>query len=151
MKVIFAVCLLISQIPAACNQKGHLPAGQSSVGAQQIGKKFDSRIPPPDPGKYKDVRDARDWRNPYLVIRPEGVEVISRSAAAERQIISCEKLAGHLESLPVTAWPYGRVVAAQEISIRRGDRRDDQPIAENKAKVERILASLDVKVAWWPS
>ena len=148
MKAIFPMGLLLSQILAACDQKDQLPGTQSSVGRQQAGGRIDSRIPPPDPSKYKDVRDARDWQNPYLVIRAEGVEVISRSAAVERQSIPCDELAVFLESLPATAWPYGRVVAAQEIGIRRGDGRDDQPIAENKARVERILRLLGIQVDW---
>ena len=148
MKAILSMCLLLSQVFAACDQKDQLPTAQSSAGPQQTRKKLDSHIPPPDPGKYKDVRDARDWQNPYLVIRAEGVEVISRSAAVERQSIPCDELAVFLESLPATAWPYGRVVAAQEIGIRRGDGRDDQPIAENKARVERILRLLGIQVDW---
>ena len=151
MKAIFSMCLLFSQTLAACDQKGQLPAAQSSGGPQQIGSRIDFQIPPPDPSKYEGVRDARDWQNPYLVIRAEGVEVISRSAALERQVISCGELADFLKSLPATAWPYGRVVAAQEAGIRSGGRRGDQPIAENKAKVEQTLSSLDVKVEWWPA
>lgn len=151
MKALLSMCLLLPQLLAACEQKVQLPTAQSGAGPRQTRGKLDSRIPPPDPGKYEDVRDARDWQNPYLVIRAEGVEVVSRSAAAERRIIPCDELAVFLESLPDTAWPYGRVVAAQEIGIRRVDGRDDQPIAENKARAERILRSLGVKVDWWAS
>ena len=145
------MCLLISQVLAACGRKDQLPMAQSNGGPKQTRNKLDSHIPPPDPSKYKGVRDARDWQNPYLVIRAEGVEVMSRSAAVERQIIPCDELATFLASLPATSWPYGRVVAAQEIGIRRGDGKDDQPIAENKARVERILTSLGVQVDWWSS
>jgi len=151
MKVTLCMMLVLSQMLAACNRKAQTPMAQSGVSAQQAPSKFDSRIPPPDLSKYKDVRDAEDWQNPYLVIRAEGVEVILKGTSAERQVISCDELAIFLESLPDTAWPYGRVVAAQEIGIRRGDGKDARPIAENKARVERILASLDVKVDWWPS
>ena len=151
MKAIISLCLLLSQVLAACDQKDHLPTTQSSAGPQPTRGKLDSHIPPPDPSKYKDVRDARDWQNPYLIIRAEGVEVLLRGAAVERQIIPCDELAVFLESLPATAWPYGRVVAAQEVGIRRSDGRDDQPIAENKARVERILRLLGVEVDWWAS
>jgi hypothetical protein len=44
-----------------------------------------------------------------------------------------------LIELPVAAWPYGRVVAVQEISIRNGDGSDDRPIAHN---LEAALAIL---------
>jgi len=62
----------------------------AGVTARQTPSKFDSRIPPPDLSKYKDVRDAKDWQNPYLVVRAEGVEVISKSNSVERQIVSCD-------------------------------------------------------------
>jgi hypothetical protein len=151
MRAILSMCLLLSQVTAACYQKDQLPTARSSAGLQQTRKELNPHIPPPDPSKYKDVRDAREWQNPYLVVRAEGVEVIWRSAAVQRRIIPCDEVATFLEALPATAWPYGRVVAAQEIGIRRGDGRDDQPIAENKERVERILGSLGVKVDWWAS
>jgi hypothetical protein len=143
--------LVLSLTLAACNPKDQMPVLQSNVGAQQTGNKLNSRIPPPNPSKYKDVQDAQDWQNPYLLIRPEGFEVILKNASVERQIISCDELTSVLVSLPDTAWPYGRVVAAQEIGIRSGGRKDERAIAENKARVEKILAALDVKVDLWPS
>ncbi len=150
MKTIFCM-LLILWHSTACNQKNHIPMIQKSEDAQRAKHSLDSRIPPPDPRKYKEVRDAKDWQNPYLVVRSEGVEVIAKAASLDWQIISCDELTEFLVSLPVTAWPYGRVIGVQEIGIRRGDGKDDQPIAENKAKVEEVLASLDVKVGRWPS
>jgi hypothetical protein len=142
--------MLLSQTLTACEQKDRLPAAQSSVGSQQTGSRL-NHIPPPDRGNYSHVRDARDWQNPYLVIRAEGVEVILKNTSVGRKIITCDELAAYLETLPATAWPYGRVVAAQEIGIRRGDGKDNQRIAENRARVERILTSLGVKVDWWAS
>ena len=151
MKAILCMMLVLSQMTTACNRKPQAPLAQSGMSTQQTPSKFDSRIPPPDLSKYKDVRDAKDWRNPYLVIRTEGVGVILKGTPVERRIISCDELFTFLESLPATAWPYGRVAAIQEIGIRRGNGKDNQPIAENKTKVGRILTSLDVKADWWPS
>lgn len=151
MRALLCITVALSQMPAACNQGAQTPAARGGVNARQSVGRFDSRIPPPDPDKYKGVRDARDWRNPYLVIRAEGVEVILKNSPAGRQVIPCGELAAHLESLPAAAWPYGRVVAAQEIGIRRADGGDDRPIAENKARVDRVLKSLGVRVEWWAS
>lgn len=141
----------LSQMLAACNRKAQTPATGSGVNARQSAGGLDSRIPPPDPNKYKDVRDAHDWQNPYLVIRAEGVEVILKNSPAGRQVVPCDELAAHLESLPATAWPYGRVVAAQESGIRRANGKDDRLIAENRARVDRTLTSLGVRVEWWAS
>ena len=151
MKVILCMVLVLSPVLAACNRTAQTPMAQGGVSARQTPSEFDSRIPPPDLRRYEDVRDAKDWQNPYLVIHAEGVEVISKHTSVGRQIVSCDELAPLLESLPATAWPYGRVVAAQEVGIRLGDGKDERPVAENKARVERILTSLEVKVDWWPS
>jgi hypothetical protein len=44
--------------------------------------------------------------------------------------------------LPVSAWPYGRVVGYQENSIRSGD--DDQMIRRNWGIMLEILESMDI-------
>lgn len=35
-----------------------------------------NRIPKPDPKKYHDVQDAKDWKNPYLIVRRDGIEIM---------------------------------------------------------------------------
>jgi hypothetical protein len=42
-----------------------------------------NRIPPPDANKYRSVRDARDWQNPYLMVRANGIYARPISAATE--------------------------------------------------------------------
>jgi hypothetical protein len=56
-----------------------------------------------------------------------------------------------LVSLPLADWPYGRVVMASDIGLRRADRSDDESIQRNHDAAERILKDLDVTVDWWPS
>lgn len=34
------------------------------------------RIPDADPKKYQGIHDAKDWRNPYLIIRSDGIEIV---------------------------------------------------------------------------
>jgi hypothetical protein len=56
--------------------------------------------------------DAKDWENPYLIVRADGIEVVG--AAGGGGPISIESVATVLESLPDPAWPYGLVVAVQD-------------------------------------
>jgi hypothetical protein len=49
----------------------------------------------------------------------------------------------------VSAWPYGRVVAVQEIGVRAG--KDEKPIKQNKAAVTEGLKGLGVEIVWWPA
>lgn len=127
------------------------------LGVRQTKNKLGSRIRPPDTRKYKDVIDGNDWLNPYLVIRPEGIEVIWRVSAAERRVVRRNELKKVLISFPVAAWPYGRVIGAQEIGIRGGTPnseiwlRDEKLIEKNRLEANRTLASLGIKINWWPS
>jgi hypothetical protein len=86
-----------------------------------------------------------------LVIRREGIEVIARGLPAGRQTIASTDLRRTLIELPVTAWPYGRVVGMQDIGLRSGDGRDEQPIADNRNVTLAILKTLQVTVERWPS
>ena len=50
--------------------------------------RLNSRIGPANSQRYKSIREAKDWENPYLVIRREGIEVIARGLPAGRQTIA---------------------------------------------------------------
>ena len=118
--------------------------------AVQAGQ-LSSRIGPGDPQRYESIRDAKDWQNPYLVIRRDGIEVIAKGLPSGRQTIASTDLRRTLVALPVTAWPYGRVVALQDIGIRASDRSDEQPIADIRNVTLAILKTLQITVERWPS
>lgn len=117
----------------------------------QPGDQMDPRIPAPVAAKYKNIRDAKDWLNPSLTIRAEGIEVISPGLPGGGKTVAAADLRGLITSLPVVDWPYGRVVMASDIGLRRGDRSDDAPIGINHDDADRILKALGVTVEWWPS
>ena len=100
-------------------------------------------IPAPNPRAYKNIMDAKDWRNPYLVIRADGVGL------AGRGLLKPDALASALVHLPQSAWPYGTVVGVQEIGIRSGN--DDELIRQNQIKVLQVLKDLNINVKFWPS
>jgi hypothetical protein len=125
-------------------------AGPMQSGSVQTGR-LDPRIGAAAPQRYKSIRDAKDWENPYLVIRRDGIEVIVKRLPSGRQTVAVADLERTLIGLPVTAWPYGRVAAVQENSIRAGDRSDDKPIADNLEAALAILKKLDVRVDRWAS
>jgi hypothetical protein len=108
-----------------------------------------NRIPPPDPNKYRSVRDARDWQNPYLMVRANGIYARPISAATEAPTMSPADVVAYLEKLPSMAWPYGLVVAVQENGIRAAG--DDARIKRNREELVRLLENAGVKVDLWPS
>jgi hypothetical protein len=113
--------------------------------------RMDPRIPAAVAAKYRDIRDAKEWLNPILTIRAEGVEVVSRGLQGGRKTVAAADLRTLIIALPVADWPYGRVVMASDVGIRRGDRSDDLSIQRNHDAVDRILKALGVTVEWWPS
>jgi hypothetical protein len=158
MRSIFGILIILSGtlLAAYASPKQKLFAG-NVLDTQRAKQKLDSRIQPPDPRKYEGVRDGNDWLNPYLVFRPDGVEVISSALPAGREVVSRNELKKVLISLPVSAWPYGRVIGVQDVGIRSGSsnteawRKDEKLIMKNKVEANKVLASLGIKVNWWPS
>lgn len=106
-----------------------------------------TRIPRPDPAKYNRVRDAREWKNPYLVVRRGGIEIVGVTPVEPG--ISVQAVATELERLPDSAWPYGLVVAVQEIGIRSPG--EDAPIRANREKLLALLKRLGITADLWPS
>jgi hypothetical protein len=60
-----------------------------------------------------------------------------------------EALPDALAKFPKDAWPYGKVVAVQEVGIRSGN--DDRLIGDNLTKVLKVLKERGMKVERWPS
>jgi len=106
-----------------------------------------NRIPPPDPNKYRSVRAARDWQNPYLMVQANGIRPIS--GAKDTPTMSPADIVAYLEKLPSMAWPYGLVVAVQENGVRALG--DDAPIKRNREELVRLLEKAGIKVDGWPS
>lgn len=114
-------------------------------------RRLNSKIPAAVHAKYKHIRDAKDWLNPKITIRAEGIEVITDVLPGGRKTVAPGALRDLLISLPIKAWPYGRVILGSDIGLRQVDRHDDEPIRRNHEAAARIMNSLDVEVDWWPS
>jgi hypothetical protein len=113
--------------------------------------RLNSQIGPANPQVYKSIRDAGNWKNPYLVVRREGIEVIARGLGSGRQTVPASDLRRTLVELPVSAWPYGRIVAMQDINLRSVDLGDEEPIAGNRSIALATLKKLGIAVDRWPS
>ncbi|MGA7909844.1 MAG: hypothetical protein WCA16_20730 [Candidatus Sulfotelmatobacter sp.] len=125
----------------ACSPQRKAPAPDPAALLQSV--------PPADPGKYQRVADMRNWRNPYLLVRADGVALLDPADSAELVLKPDEVLAA-LARLPASAWPYGRVVAISE-SAARGSEQDGVAIRRNKGIVGGILEGAHVAIDWVPS
>jgi hypothetical protein len=137
LKTLLLVGLLLAQLLAAV-----------CIGYTQTSRSLQDRIPKPDPKKYHSVQDAKDWKNPYLIVRRDGIEIVGMTPVG--QAISVESVPGTLEKLPDSAWPYGLVVAVQDIGILSG-KTDPARIEANRTKLLNLLKELGIAVDQWPS
>jgi hypothetical protein len=110
--------------------------------------RLDPRIPPPDRSKYRHIRDARDWKNPFISVGRDHVTLSCRALSIQYKRVRLEDLARELVALPVSAWPYGRIVGASESGPRAVG--DGPFIKENCKKLEKIIHSTGAVVDWWP-
>jgi hypothetical protein len=137
------LCTVIAFV--SCSQPTTSMQRVADTGASPLRK----RIPPPDPDKYRSVRDARDWQNPYLMVQAKGIDARPISAATEAPTMSPADVVAYLEKLPAMAWPYGLVVAVQENGVRAPG--DDAQIKRNREELVRLLEKAGVRVDLWPS
>jgi len=106
-------------------------------------------IPPADSAKYEHVKNMKNWRNPYLIVRADWVELFDVADSAEI-VMKPEEVLPALAKLPASDWPYGRVVAATEAGVV-GSEPDKVAIRRNKGIVGGLLQGAHIAVAWVPS
>jgi hypothetical protein len=137
---VWAVCILFGGILACTEQNASTaPDPQATLQA----------LPSPDRAQYDHIQDMKQWRNPYLIVRADGVALYDSADSAEI-ILKPEEVLAALAKLPPTDWPYGRVVAAAEISTRTSE-QDGIAIRRNKGIVGGSLEQAHLVVKWVPT
>ncbi|MGA9542114.1 MAG: hypothetical protein WBQ85_00985 [Candidatus Sulfotelmatobacter sp.] len=101
-----------------------------------------------DPAKYPSLQETRHWSNPYLVIRPESVGLLTSMTANEEQILKPEEVLNALARLPVSAWPYGRAVAILVDEKPTASEADKIAIRRNRGIVAGDLEGAHVAIDW---
>jgi hypothetical protein len=105
-------------------------------------------IPAADPAQYNRIQDMKKWRNPYLIIRADGIALLDPADNAEIKL-KPDELVPALAKLPPSNWPYGRVVAAAESALASD--QDAIAVRRNKGIVGGILNRAHIAVNWVPS
>ncbi|HKH99832.1 MAG TPA: hypothetical protein VJ999_12055 [Candidatus Sulfotelmatobacter sp.] len=131
----------LGMVALACSNQPSAPAPDPSAVLQAI--------PPADSAQYARLQDMKKWRNPYLIIRADGVALFDSADSAEI-ILKVDEVLPALARLPPTNWPYGRVVAAAENGVRASE-QDGVAIRRNKGIVGGMLEGAHVTVKWVPS
>jgi hypothetical protein len=101
-------------------------------------------IPAPDPSKYPSFRNLGGWKNPYLVVREDGIGFVDLSNR-EVHILKVEEIPAELVSLPSSAWPYGRVVLMTQAVPQDASDPTKAALRKNRALLIGTLKELDVQ------
>ncbi len=101
-------------------------------------------IPMPDPAKYPSLKDMSGWKNPYLVVRDDGIGIVDLSNR-EIHMLKPEEIPAELVSLPSSAWPYGRVVLVAQAHPKDPSDQTKTQLRENRALLLGTLKELDVQ------
>ena len=133
-----AICLCLA---IACSQEKAQAVPDAATILQAI--------PAADATRYEHIADMKNWRNPYLIVRADGVALLDSADNAEI-ILKTDDLLGALAHLPASDWPYGRVVAAAENGVRASE-QDGVAIRRNKGIVSGMLEGAHIAVKWVPA
>ena len=108
-------------------------------------------VAPADPAKFPVLQQSKHWSNPYLVVRPAAVGLLTDVAANEEQIVKPEEVLNALAQLPAAAWPYGRAVAILVDAKATSSEQDKIALRRNRGIVAGELQGAHVAINWIPS
>lgn len=135
--------LLMSCLFAGCSRQNEPPPPDAATLLQAI--------PAADPAKYPSLRESMHWGNPYLVIRPDTVGLLTGIAANEEQILKPEEVLNALARLPTSAWPYGRAVEILVDEKPTASEPDKIAIRRSRGIVAGDLEGAHVAIQWVPT
>ena len=145
IKALFAVLLTLSHLLlASCRQAEETE--RIEIKTSDTSLSLDPRISPPDLTKFRS-NDAIDWQNPYIIISTSGLAVRSYARSKDFQTIGPDELAAYLVRLPLSAWPYGKLLAVQLDGVGG----TGGSFKENRRRAEAILRYLGITIDWWPA
>jgi len=86
-----------------------------------------------------------DWKNPYLIVRDDGIGFVDLPNH-EVHILKPEEIPPELASLPLSAWPYGRVVLVAEAAPTIPTDQAKAEVRKNRALLVGTLKEFDVQI-----
>jgi hypothetical protein len=136
---VFFACLVLLGVLVGCSKP---PQPETAETPQPTGLES---IPAPDPSKYPNFSDMTAWKNPYLVVREDGIGFVDLSNR-EIHVLKQEEIPAELVALPSSAWPYGRVVLVAQAAPQNPSEQTKADLRKNRALLLGTLKELDVQV-----
>jgi hypothetical protein len=131
----------------ACARQNAPPAPDAATLLQAIAAADPARYP----SSSSSLQEAKHWSNPYLIIRPDAVGMLSGATANEEQILKPEEVLNALARLPASAWPYGRAVAILVDEKPTSSDQDKIALRRSRGIVAGDLQGANVAINWIPT
>lgn len=172
VSTLLAICFYwVPVFPMGCSSRtAPGPDGARAVSSSQQKMIAEVRaqletIPPPSKTRFMSVKSLTSWENPYLTVQDSmltlhvmladantsqlGQGGMLRPVGARRQDLTIRmgELAGALNAVPQSAWPYGRVIAVEEAHNAPTGARPQ--VRRNMEAVMKTLGELGVVVYEW--
>ncbi|HEY1658011.1 MAG TPA: hypothetical protein VGG14_06675 [Candidatus Sulfotelmatobacter sp.] len=140
---LFILFLLAILVSTACSKQKSQPAPNAATLLESLA--------PVDPAKLPSLDAKSHWSNPYLVIRPQTIGLLTDATANEEHLLKPEEVLGALAQLPKTAWPYGRAVAVLVDNKPATSDQDKVSLRRNRGIVAGELESAQITIDWVPT
>jgi hypothetical protein len=130
-------------LSTACSKQKPQPAPDAATLLKSVA--------PADPAKLPTLDSKSHWSNPYLVIRPQTIGLLTDANATEEQLLKPDEVLNALAQLPKTAWPYGRAVAVLVESKPASSDQEKVSLRRNRGIVAGELEGAQVTIDWVPT
>ncbi len=140
-KLVKTIAFVLLGALAACSKPPQPAAPETAETRQPTGLES---IPVADPAKLPPYRDMSGWRNPYLIVREDGIGFLDLSNR-EIHLLTQEEVPAELVALPSSAWPYGRVVLVTQAIPKNPSEQTKADLRKNRALLLGTLKELDVQ------
>ena len=141
LAVVLALLTLV-----ACSNPPETTSSKVAVAPKESGLES---IPAPDPSKYPKFQDMSGWKNPYFVVRDDGIGLVDLENH-EVHILTPEQIPAELASLGSHAWPYGRVVLVTEAAPKNPTNEAKAEVRKNRALLAGTLKELEITMREFP-
>jgi hypothetical protein len=140
------ILLLILQVLVGCTKATNTASSTESAASKETGLES---IPAADSSKFPKYDHMADWKNPYFVVRDDGIGLVDLSNH-EVHILTPEQVPAELASLGSGAWPYGRVVLVTQAIPKDANDQTKAVIRKNRALLVGTLKELNVQMQEFP-
>lgn len=145
LRAALPVVMVLLTLQIGCSKTTNSPPGASDA-PRETGLES---IPAADPSKFPKFEDMSTWKNPYFVVRDDGIGRVDLSNH-EIHILTPEQIPAELASLGAGAWPYGRVVLVTQAVPNNPSDQTKADIRKNRALLIGTLKELDVEARELP-